>query len=150
MCADLATRFERKVDRSAGPDECHLWTGSTDNYGYGRINVSGTPLLAHRVAWSLVHGPIPPKMYVLHGCDTPACVNAYSVELHLHLGTAKTNTAEMWARNRAVTHSVLTPEDVEQIRMLVSQGVSQTQTAAMFSVSVITVNDIIRGRTWRS
>lgn len=97
----------------------------------------------------LEHGPIPPGLYVLHSCDTPLCVNALSVELHLHLGTAKDNTAEMMVRKRNKVHTVLFADDVEQIRMLVGQGVKQRQVAAMFGVHPVTVSDIITGKTWR-
>ncbi len=31
-------------------------TGYTDNLGYLRINLQGTPRLAHRIAWVMVHG----------------------------------------------------------------------------------------------
>jgi hypothetical protein len=33
-------RFEAKVDRSDGPDGCHLWTASKGRDGYGRFGVS--------------------------------------------------------------------------------------------------------------
>ncbi len=45
---------------------------------------------SHRIAYELVHGPVPRRLYVLHRCDTPRCVN---VE-HLALGTQKENIAQ--------------------------------------------------------
>ena len=51
---DLATRFERLVDRTG---EHHLWLGSVNpDRGTGRIKVDKVEMTAHRVAWELVHG----------------------------------------------------------------------------------------------
>ena len=51
---DLATRFERLVDRTG---EHHLWLGSVNpTRGTGRIKVGNVAMTAHRVAWELAHG----------------------------------------------------------------------------------------------
>jgi hypothetical protein len=39
-------RFEAKVDRSDGPDGCHLWTASKGRDGYGRFGVTRS-LISH-------------------------------------------------------------------------------------------------------
>ena len=53
---DLATRFERQVDRTG---EHHLWLGSINpEPGTGRIKVGSVAMTAHGVAWELVHGPV--------------------------------------------------------------------------------------------
>lgn len=91
----LEQRFWAKV---APPNEkgCRLWTSAIGRYGYGAI--SGAPeSRAHRLAWRLTHGPIPPGMWVLHHCDVRACCNVD----HLFLGTAADNTADMIAKGRA-------------------------------------------------
>ncbi len=90
----LADRFWIKVVRS-GDDECWGWSGTT-NKGYGRINVGGNMVLAHRVAWELTSGLIPPGMCVLHSCDNPPCVNPN----HLFLGTHADNMRDMRAKGR--------------------------------------------------
>ena len=94
----LQARFEAMVSRADGPDQCHLWTGSTTGPGYGQIGggKKGVVLLAHRVAWELAHGPIPDGMCVLHKCDVRACVNP----THLFLGTKKDNTHDMLRKGR--------------------------------------------------
>jgi len=70
--ADLATRFERLVDRSG---EHHLWLGSIHTErGTGRIKVNGAVVTAHRVAWELADGPLQPKALVLACPVNPACV----------------------------------------------------------------------------
>jgi HNH endonuclease len=62
-------RFERRVDRSGGPDACHPWTGGTSDTGYGTFHpVDGTVVLTHRYAWEQEHGPIPEGAHVDHTC----------------------------------------------------------------------------------
>ncbi|MGO9854107.1 MAG: hypothetical protein ACLPYY_03570, partial [Acidimicrobiales bacterium] len=54
---DLATRFERLVDRTG---EHHLWLGSVNPArGTGRIKVGNVAMTAHRVAWELANGALP-------------------------------------------------------------------------------------------
>jgi hypothetical protein len=60
----LAERFEKKVDRSG---EHHLWFGSKKTDGTGKLKVDGKTVTAARVAWELVHGPLP------RGVDVGAC-----------------------------------------------------------------------------
>jgi len=93
----LKERFEEKV-RPELATGCLLWT-AVDNgeNGYGQIWVNGRMRYAHRTAWSMTHGEIPPGMKVLHSCDTPACVNV----AHLFLGTQADNLADMRRKGRA-------------------------------------------------
>lgn len=69
----LAERFWLKVDRSAGPNGCWLWLGGLRN-GYGQVcgerrdrhGKSLETLYAHRLAWTLLRGQIPPGMTLDH------------------------------------------------------------------------------------
>ncbi len=91
----VEARFWRHV---ATGDGCWLWTGQLDRDGYGTITGRGMkPVKAHRLSWELAHGRSPGKLWVLHSCDTPACVNP----AHLRLGTPKDNTADMISRGRS-------------------------------------------------
>jgi hypothetical protein len=94
----IAERLWPKVDKSAGPDGCWLWTGAKKQGGYGKIGQGGSAgwVLAHRVAWEVVNGPIPHGMVVCHSCDEPSCVNP----AHLWLGTQAQNLADMRAKDR--------------------------------------------------
>lgn len=102
--APFLERFERQVDRSGGPEACHLWTGRLAN-GYGQIRVGsradGTSrnVQATRVTWEIWYGPIPDGMFVLHNCpdgDRGDCVNVH----HLWLGTHEQNMADKVAKGR--------------------------------------------------
>jgi hypothetical protein len=95
----FADRFDAKVHPEPTTG-CHLWVGATNSKGYGSIRSGGRGAAivdAHRVAWEREHGPIPGGLFVLHRCDTPACVN---VE-HLRLGTQLDNMRDMASKGRA-------------------------------------------------
>ena len=127
--------------------DCHLWTASRDRQGYGKT--SG--LLAHRVAWELVNGPIPEGMCVLHRCDNPPCCRVQ----HLFLGTRADNNADREAKGRgvymngsALTQSKLAEADIPVIRKDLAEGMTYGEIGRRFGVTAGTIWFIAKGKTW--
>jgi hypothetical protein len=73
---------------------CWLWHGSLGSRGYGQVKRSAKVHRVHRYAWTLLIGPIPDGLMVLHDCDVKSCVR------HLHLGTHSDNVKEAIERKR--------------------------------------------------
>lgn len=75
--------FWTKVDRQ-GPDECWLWNGDTDRYGYGEWRIKrqrqARYYRAHRLAYELAVGPIPEGLVIDHLCEVRACCNPGHLE----------------------------------------------------------------------
>lgn len=158
--ASIRQRFEAKVDRSGGPDACHLWTASVNEHGYGSMRYGGENYApgklhrAHRMALELSLGePIPAELMVLHKCDNPPCVNP----LHLFLGTQKDNMSDAARKGRLSGrrtgapkgsqngHAKLTDEQVLAIRA--------SKTPYLFGrtlgITKGTIHGIVAGNTWK-
>lgn len=117
------------------------------NYGYGQIDLGdGMRAYAHRVAWALVHGPIPDDKIVLHACDNARCVN---VE-HLRLGTQAENVHESVQKGRynAFGQQKLNAAQVLAIRDRVANGTDQHTVAREFGIARNTVSQIANHKTW--
>jgi HNH endonuclease len=91
--------IDRVMSKVTVTDGCHLWTGDSNDLGYGRVRSSVAPyrtIYAHRVVWSHANGPIPDGMEVCHSCDNPGCVRLS----HLFLGTHRDNLVDMRDKGR--------------------------------------------------
>lgn len=105
--------FWSQVDAPDDEGACWLWRAAINPSGYGALARNGRTLRAHREAYRLVSGSIPPGVMVLHKCDVRACVNPD----HLFLGTADDNTQDMISKGRMCEQPKLfTPEQVQAIR----------------------------------
>lgn len=148
---NLCKRFWSKVDMSG---ECWEWRASRVQGGYGQFCVArGNHMLAHRFAYSITHGDIPPGLMVCHKCDNRKCVRPD----HLFLGTAKDNVADMIAKGRGnyqrkiTRHGYkLTAEQACEIRELYKTGqYTQKQIAEVYGVIKQNVQAICAGRYWK-
>lgn len=146
--ADFVARFEAKVARGEG---CWEWQASCAGKGYGQMKLpkQRRQEYAHRLAYLIYVGPIPPKAEVCHTCDNPRCCNPE----HLFLGTSHDNHVDMVKKDRHLSgerngNSVLSEEEVRQIRACLKAGIVQSKIASMFGVSQITVSRINTGARW--
>lgn len=144
---------------------CWLWQGARSR-GYGAFESRelGGMLRTHRLSWTIVHGPIPNGLYVLHRCDNPPCCNPD----HLFLGTNQDNVDDMVAKGRNATKerngsslhperkprgekhwkAKLTSAQVADIRAAPRQRGMQTRLARQYGVCVSAISRIILDKTW--
>lgn len=74
-------RWKRKAPIGA-PDECWLWPHGRKENGYGVfMGDAQRNVHAHRFAYELAFGPIPPGMQIDHVCRNRACVNPHHLEV---------------------------------------------------------------------
>jgi hypothetical protein len=128
----LEPRFWSKVAKTTETD-CWFWKASIDVNGYGQFGLAPgqfgaktwTMAKAHRVAWILTHGEIPPGMYLCHTCDMPRCVNP----AHLFLGTQTDNMRDCVAKDRHGCGRVGQPiyYDITRIRKIIAAYESGTR-----------------------
>lgn len=135
-----------------GPNKCWEWQSRIDTHGYGQYYQKGELMLAHRLIWTLLHGPIPAGMSVCHTCDNRRCVNP----AHLWLGTPADNMADMVAKGRSFHprgakqwKTTLSDDDAVQIRHLYAQKtMTQRAIARKFGVHPNVIHGIVTGKTW--
>lgn len=149
----IPERFWSKVERrTAG--ECWEWKAGFN------LAVQPRPIFwikrrqeyAHRVAFSLIHGPIPEGKWVCRRCDNPKCVNPN----HLFLGTPQINHDDMKNKGRRASfvgeknsQSKLNATAVRLMRALyLESSLSKAGISRMFGVSAPVGNRAIRGETW--
>lgn len=130
--------------------DCIIWAGDVDKDDYGLVTdpESGRRMRATRWVWMRKVGPIPPRMFILHRCDFPRCVNVD----HLFLGTHAENMADMTAKRRRHGErnpaAKMTLEIVERIRARSAQGASCYQLAREFGIGKSQAWNIATGKSW--
>ncbi len=149
----LSARFASKC----GPQDstgCIPWLAHKTSKGYGTLNVTSSNAkrtTAHRIAWVLAKGDLPPKILVLHSCDNPSCVNPE----HLFLGSAQQNTDDMVSKKRhawryGTPWQKLNATDGERIRDLRKAGHTQQEIADWRGVSRPLISMIESGKVQHS
>jgi hypothetical protein len=134
-------RVRRRFEERPGPLDtpCHIATvgrGVGDG-NYAGTYVKGKFMLAHRVAYKAVYGPIAPGMQLDHLCRVGLCVNPEHLE-------PVTNAENARRGNQAK----LTHDQIPAIRAMVAEGTSHREAGQAFGVATATVHSIISGRSW--
>ncbi len=134
-------RFWGRIKIAEG---CWLWQGAVNTTGYGMACWANGEknIVAHRLVYQMVKGPVPEGIEVCHTCDVPRCCNPE----HLFLGTHQDNMQDRVRKGRI--GRVLKPDEVRQIRKLIGTK-SQEEIAAMFGVRPLAINDIRLGSTFQ-
>ena len=130
------------------PNGCIEWQGPRNQKGYGQVT-SDHGRSAHRVAWTLVRGPVGASIHVLHSCDNPPCVNVD----HLRLGSNADNVRDKVKRNRTrkgARHPMtrLSEEDVVRIRKLAAGGATYASLGRRFGLHRSNIKRICDGESW--
>lgn len=152
----LEERLWAQVTKS---DNCWVWTGNRNDFGYGLIQRGrrgeGNDR-THRVSWTIHNGNIPTHMCVLHECDNPPCVRPD----HLFLGTRLDNNRDMMQKGRqrpgldrcvrgsAHPNAKLIERAVANARQRCAQGASVKEMAREYGVAETTLHNAITGKTW--
>jgi hypothetical protein len=107
-------------------------------------------LVASRVAYELMVGPIPDGLHVLHRCDNPRCINP----VHLFLGTQADNMADKVAKGRQrkgtdCYQARLNPDKVREIRRRAAAGESHHALSAEFQTVVTNISLIVHRKRWK-
>lgn len=134
-------------------DACWPWQGALHTQGYGRCwdGERGKVAYAHRLVYTLLVGPIPDGLDIMHTCDNPPCVNP----AHLRVATHRENMLDKCAKGRAnmprgeaAGQAKLTEDQVRDIRRRVAAGETQRRVAAEYGISQPAVGYIVRRMTW--
>jgi HNH endonuclease len=155
-------RLESYIDRSGGPDACHLWTGRKVADGYGQLQMDGKGKSAHVAAWELENGPRPAGAELDHECHNRAvrdgscrpgicphrlCCNLRHIILRSsraeHLDATVPWDRTAWARSNAK----LTAAQVREIRSLLPVS-RRADLAERYDISTMAIYRIATGRTW--
>jgi hypothetical protein len=147
-----ASRFWKWV-RIGESEECWEWTGYRSKLGYGRFSRPGQvgTQMAHRIAYELVNGPLPPDLFACHKCDNPPCCNPN----HLFAGTASDNVRDAVQKGRWVrpptkrgTESNMAKLTPDAVKHIFTSDTPARDLAQQFGVTTTAVYWIKKGKNW--
>jgi len=100
-----------------------------------------------RYIYECENGDIPEKLFIMHKCDNPECINPN----HLMAGTPKENTQDMISKGRKpvgedIANSKLKEEQVREIRKDIR---SLNEIAKAYNVSKKLILSIKQNKTWK-
>ena len=148
--AEYIERFWTRVEKSEG---CWFWTGAVTKAGYGHMRVGNGTYYAHRIAWTLINGPIPETLIVCHDCDKEyengdIAYRQCCRPEHLFLGTSADNVHDAQRkRRRPIKSSLYTdPSFGVRLRQLrVASGASVRKAACAVGIDFSSLSRIENG-----
>lgn len=145
-------RFFKNISNENHPDNCWIWIGLKNKFGYGRIRMNYSDHTAHRYSYELHKEQIKNYLLVCHTCDRPMCVNPD----HLYLGTHQDNAVDRKTRNRnnprrGSNHSnaKLNEQIVKEIKNNLFKYMSVSEIAKKYNVKYETILAIKTGKNWK-
>lgn len=142
------TEFWNRIE-ILGANDCWEWQRNRQKSGHGHQRIRGKTVSAHRHAYELTYGPIPPGLIVRHTCDNPPCCNP----AHLIVGTHGDNARDRRDRGRGFSpkgslngRAKLTSQQVKEIR---SSSESQVVLANRYNVGRSTIQRVLARTNWK-
>jgi len=105
--------------------------------------MNNVDMAAHRVAWMVYNGPIPPNLQVRHSCNKLLCMTP----AHLYLAEPPVKKVKEIKQHG---NKKLSDEDILSIRMLRSEGRTLADIALLYHVTPPTIYNVCKGITRRN
>ncbi len=151
----LEERFWAKVDDSAGPDACHPYLASRNQYGYGMFSF-GNPskfIAAHRASYILSYpdSDVKEGEVLHHTCKSDVgCCNVRHLErFSSHNAHMTANPDHSPGNGETLKRNTLTEQEVLEIRALFAEGMRQVDIWKLYPCSQDAISKVVRRKTWR-
>jgi hypothetical protein len=122
----------------ASPDECIIYKGEIDGFGYGRVWTGEAKMQAHRYSLMMWEGldEAPEGMDAAHDpvlCSDRRCINAH----HLRWATRSENLEDRWVAGTVgnTAPTIVRRYDCEEVRARVEAGETLEDLAVELNVS---------------
>jgi len=141
------TALSRLLSKILQNNNCWIFQGQCNKYGYGLFWFEGKSQRAHRISYFLHKGKIPNGLIVCHSCDNPPCINPD----HLFLGTRLHNNQDAVHKQR---HAFGEKNGKAKITEEIAHAIKyadgkQYEIAKRFGVTQPVVSKIKKGTRWK-
>jgi len=149
---EIIKRFWNYVIIPNNLENCWIWNGPKNKFGYGIFYYNYNRVKAHRFIYSCYNGDFDKTLFVCHKCDVPSCINPN----HLFLGTPKDNSQDMVDKDRSPRGersgtSKLTDNDVKQILTDISLNKYNTilDISKNYNIKSMQIIRILNNQNWK-